>query len=67
LSLFKPWILFVNHIQFALASDDLTISAAFLYGCFNFHLLFVLCDASVVSLPSVLFAGHKRCVPTICI
>jgi hypothetical protein len=40
LSLFIPRILLVNHIQFALASDDLTISAAFFYGCFNFHFLY---------------------------
>ena len=42
LSLFKPWILFVNHIQFALASDDLAIGASFFYGCFNFHFRFCL-------------------------
>ena len=42
LSLFKPRILLVNHIQFALASDNLAIGASFLYGCLNFHFLFVL-------------------------
>lgn len=34
-------ILFVNHKQLALAPDDLTIGAALLYGCFNFHFFYL--------------------------
>lgn len=41
LSLLVAGILFVDHEQLALTPDDLTIGAAFLYGCFNFHVLFV--------------------------
>ena len=34
-------ILFVNHKQLAFAPDDLTIGAALLYGCFNFHFFYL--------------------------
>jgi len=41
LSLLVPGILFVNHKQLAFAPDDLTIGAALLYGCFNFHFIYL--------------------------
>lgn len=37
LSLLEAWILFVDHIQPALSPHDLTIGAALLDGCTNFH------------------------------
>ena len=53
LSLFIPRILLVNHIQFALAPDDLAIGAAFFYGCFNFHFLVLLLPVETQNLASL--------------
>jgi hypothetical protein len=37
LTLLETRVLLVDHIQLALPSHDLTIGAAFLNGCTNFH------------------------------
>ena len=37
LTLLEAGILLVDHVQLALPSHNLTIGAAFLNGCANFH------------------------------
>ena len=41
LALFELRVFLVDHIEFAFAADDLTISAAFLDGGSYFHKIFI--------------------------
>ena len=67
LSLLKTRILFVDHIQFPLATNNFAICTSFLNGCSNFHLLlFVKQDFNIpCSLFDILYLYLNMILPLV--